>query len=789
VNNLPLRWKLTLLILLVCTISLGASFAGFFVYDSWRMHGEVEKRLDATKALLIDAALAAFEQNPDAPVIPLRLLERDPQILAAAVYSDQNVLLAKYTKAGEFIPRPQRIQGFFGGDSSVVLAPIRKNGRIYGTLYLKADLGADQKGRLGDLLRGGAFILLMSTLFAFLVAYRLQRGVSGPITALATAATTVTREQNYSVRVAERSTAEIGALIEAFNAMLATIQDSTAQLQIAKASLEKANVTLEEKVKARTAELARAVVAAEDANKAKSSFVAKMSHELRTPLNAIIGYSEILAEDANDEGNTAAVDDLNKILAAARHLLGLINDILDLSKIEAGRMDLYLESFDLAKLIADVTHTIAPLIEKKANILEVQCPDKIGQIHADATKVKQMLLNLLSNASKFTEHGRIILTVTRARDEAGEWFFLAVADSGIGMTPEQLGRLFQAFTQADASTSSKFGGTGLGLIISKQFAQMMGGDITVTSEPGKGSVFTVRLPLRVKAHPAGILRVAGETAPPPQLSAAAGTAAAAAAKPSRRVLIIDDDESVHKDLGPMLEREGFKVIGARNGRDGLRIASEILPDVIVLDILMPGIDGWTVLAEIKKTPALATVPVILLTMSDDKEMGFALGAAGFISKPIQQDSLLQVLQKHEAPKDNLPRHALVVEDDPNQRDVVVRMLNKEGWATEIAVNGQKALESVAARQPAIILLDLLMAEMDGFEFLTHLRANPAWKDIPVVVLTSMDLGHDVRDRLQGKVDNIFQKGRYAREDLFHQIRESVRTYVSTRASRAPFPRN
>ncbi|MDD3180047.1 MAG: response regulator [Opitutaceae bacterium] len=787
-KDLPLRWKLTLLILLVCTLSLAAAFTSFILYDSWRMHALIARRLDTTKTLIVEKAVAAFLQKSDEPQISLKLLENDPQIVAAAVYSNKNLLLAKYIRADskEYIPRPQQMQGFLGADTTVVYAPIRMGKQIFGNLYIKADLGPGQKGRVGDLLRGGLIILLASTLFSFAVAYKLQQHISGPIAALARAATTVTREHNYSVRVAEMSSAEIADLIEAFNTMLATIQERTAQLQVSTASLEKANQTLEQKVQERTAELAKAVVAAEEANKSKSAFLAKMSHELRTPLNAIIGYSEILLEDATDSGNASAAADLNKIISAARHLLGLINDILDLSKIEAGRMDLYLETFDLAKIIGEVASTVTPLVAQKGNTLEVQCPAKIGQMHADSTKVKQMLLNLISNASKFTERGRIKLDISHQLDGADEWYVLAVADSGIGMTPEQLGRLFQAFSQADASTTSKFGGTGLGLAISQQFAHMMGGNITVTSEPGKGSTFTIRLPVRVKSHPAGILRVAGETAPlPPPATAAEATPAT---KHLRRVLIIDDDESVHKDLAAPLEHEGFKVISARNGRDGLRIASEILPDVIVLDILMPGVDGWSVLSEIKKTPALASIPVILLTMTDDKELGFALGATGFITKPVQQESLLEILKKHEDPKDGLPRHALVVEDDPSQRDVVVRMLTKEGWATEIAINGQKALESVAARQPAIILLDLLMAEMDGFEFLTHLRANPEWTDIPVVVLTSMDLSHDVRDRLQGKVDKIFQKGRYAREDLFRQIRESVRTFVSARASRPPFPK-
>jgi signal transduction histidine kinase/CheY-like chemotaxis protein len=602
------------------------------------------------------------------------------------------------------------------------------------------------------------------------VAYFLQGRISKPITSLAHAAREVADRQDFSVRVPQTSSDEIGVLIGSFNLMLTTIQQRSADLEATRRSLEESNSNLEKKVLERTAELGSALMTVREASHAKSSFLAKMSHELRTPLNAIIGYSELLSEDSTDE---AIKEDLSKILSAARHLLGLINDVLDLSKIEAGKMDLYIEPLDLWTIVQEIAGIVAPLCEKHKNTLIVECPDSIGVVHADATKLRQILLNLLSNASKFTEAGKVTMKGTRASVDGEDWIQIDISDTGIGMTAEQMGRLFQAFTQADPSTSSKYGGTGLGLAICRQFARIMGGEVTVSSVHGQGSTFTFRMPARVR-RPKAATGAPSAISPPTD----------PAEKQSQDVLVIDEDESVQKALAKILEPEGFTVVSARTGQDGLRLARERIPRTIILDILMPDMDGWTVLKELKQDPRLAAIRVVLLTMTDNKETGFALGASAFINKPIEQDQLLEAIQHHKASADG--RHALVVEDDPHQRDLVLRMLEKEGWESEFVANGAEALEAVAARQPAIILLDLLMAEMDGFEFLTHLRANADWKLIPVVVITSMDLTSDVRARLQGRVDNIFQKGRYSRDNLIRQIRDSVGITNTDRLTRSPF---
>lgn len=492
--------------------------------------------------------------------------------------------------------------------------------------------------------------------------------------------------------------------------------------------------------------------AAESANRTKSTFLANMSHELRTPMNAIIGYSEMLIEEAEDMGAKELTPDLNKIRAAGKHLLSLINDILDLSKIEAGKTTLFLEDIKVTDVVNDVVSTIQPLMEKNSNTLEVEYPVDAGTIHADLTKIRQTLFNLLSNASKFTEKGSVSLTIERHRHPAGERITFAVKDTGIGMTPEQLGKLFQAFTQADASTTRKYGGTGLGLVISRKFCQMMGGDITVQSEPGKGTTFLVDLPTQVTDNT------------PEQPAATPAKPAAGARK--RLVLIIDDDQDSADILKRNLTKAGYEVAVSLDGPDGIAKAKKLKPAAITLDVMMPGMDGWSVLTTLKSDHATSHIPVIMVTMLQDRQLGFTLGASEFLTKPVNQDKLRTVISKYCG---HPAAYALVVEDDPSNRQLICRMLEKENIRFLEAENGSVALEQIAAEAPGLILLDLMMPVMDGFEFLSILRQNPTYAKIPVVVITAKDLSSDDRERLTGSVNQIIQKGAVDRDKLLHEI--------------------
>jgi signal transduction histidine kinase/CheY-like chemotaxis protein len=504
-----------------------------------------------------------------------------------------------------------------------------------------------------------------------------------------------------------------------------------------------------ESAEAARAEALAARDAAESANRTKSAFLANMSHELRTPMNAIIGYSEMLIEEAEDLKLDGFAPDLNKIRSAGRHLLSLINDILDLSKIEAGKMTLFLEEFELSAMVREVVATIQPLIEKNGNALEVSVAPDCGRMRADLTKVRQTLFNLLSNAAKFTENGTIQLAVSRSPDLQRVLF--DVTDSGIGMTDAQLGRLFQAFTQADDSTTRKYGGTGLGLVISRKFCQMMGGDITVRSTHGKGTTFRVDLPATV-SEPEPAPSAPGPPAP--------------SGKSRRMVLVIDDDHDAAAILKHSLVKSGYDVLTAFTGRDGIELARKMQPAAITLDVMMPGMDGWSVLSELKADPALAHIPVILVTMLQDRQLGFSLGASEFLTKPVDQGQLAAVLTRYCGSQK--PR-VLVVEDDPGNRELLVRMLEKDGYLVSGAENGSVALECVAKELPALILLDLMMPVMDGFAFLEALRQRPDFSKIPVVVVTAKDLTPAERDLLHGSVQQVIQKGAVDREKLLAEI--------------------
>ena len=502
---------------------------------------------------------------------------------------------------------------------------------------------------------------------------------------------------------------------------------------------------------------------AEAATVAKSQFLANMSHELRTPLNAIIGVSEMLQEDASASGQTDIIDPLQRIVRAGRELLYLINDILDLSKIEAGKLDLLLERFEIAKVIDESVATAQPVADRNGNLLNVQYDEDLGSMVADQTRVRQVILNLLSNACKFTRDGNVRIEATRESMNGLDWLLLSVSDTGIGMTEEQMARLFKEFSQADPSTTRKYGGTGLGLAISRRLCNHMGGDISVESTPGKGSIFSIRLPVESDASDETTTR----RLQPVPVARAEGD--------SNTILVIDDDPTVREMMRRYLQQEGFRVVSAADGEEGLRIAARIVPSVITLDVVMPERDGWDVLRSLKSDPRLSAIPVVMLSIIDEKNKGYALGASDYIVKPVNRQQLVSVLEKYRA--SGSTSRVLVVEDDPDMRRRLHNMLSEEGWQVDEAENGRIALSRLSDAQPNLILLDLMMPEMDGFEFLAELRNDKQRQAIPVVVVTGADLSEADHRHLNGGVEKVLSKSAYSREELFKEVRALVAQYV------------
>jgi CheY-like chemotaxis protein len=408
-----------------------------------------------------------------------------------------------------------------------------------------------------------------------------------------------------------------------------------------------------------------------------------------------------------------------------------------------------------------VRSVIDPLIAKNANVLEVTCAPDLRTMRSDQTKLRQSLLNLLSNAAKFTERGRITLAARRMADVDGDRLQFVVRDTGIGMTPEQLGGLFQAFSQARSSTSREYEGAGLGLAITRHFCRLLGGDVTVESIPAQGSTFTMTLPTVCPAARPGI----GTSSMQPRRAGALAT-----------VLIIDDEQPAHE----LLEREfagaGYNILHAAGGREGLKLAKQARPDVITLDIIMPDLDGWSVLKALKADPELCDIPVILVTIMRDRDLGFALGAADYITKPLDREVLMRVVGRHLGGEGRA--QVLVVDDDPKTRDMLRRTLQKAGWTVAEAANGCEAIDALEHAKPALVLLDLMMPGMDGFEVLERLHGDETWRDVPVIIVTAKDLTREDIDRLNGRVIKVLQKGTYQRRDLVRDIRAVIARQVA-----------
>ncbi len=518
----------------------------------------------------------------------------------------------------------------------------------------------------------------------------------------------------------------------------------------------------------------QAKLEAETASREKSQFLANMSHELRTPLNAIIGYSEMLYEEVGESGNAEMAGDLVRIVNSGKHLLSLINDVLDLSKIEAGKMQLYLDDLNLPQLVCEVMDNIEPLIASNNNTVDVLCDEKIGSIHADEAKLKQVLINVLGNAAKFTHNGEVGLTVERLTDDTGEWVLFKVRDTGIGISEEQQKNLFKAFTQADESTTRKYGGTGLGLTISRSMCQLMGGDITVSSHPGEGSIFEIRIPVQVGGGEddknldvlaEGMSESLGEIER--QKSEASGLKKLSDNSPL--VLIVDGDSSEIDLLQRMLGEEGFRCECSKTGREGLEKAANLIPALIILDITLPDTSGWTVLSQIKKNPLLLHVPVIVHSMIDERATAAALGAAGYLSKPTGRHELMAMVQGQLQTSDSST--VLVIDADVDARRMSRMVFENEGWQVTECGDGEVGMMRVAELMPSAIVVDAGLEKMPVIDFVEALREHELWRSIPVLVLTEETLADEYRAALLTHVDMVVEKGPYSLDTLLRRLRE------------------
>lgn len=501
----------------------------------------------------------------------------------------------------------------------------------------------------------------------------------------------------------------------------------------------------------------------------KGTYLAHMSHEFRTPLNAIIGYSELLIEDARLSEKPAIISDLEKIHTAGRHLLSVINDVLDFSKVEAGKITFFLETFALADLIRGVADTIQPLVREKGNTLEVSAEKPLGAMHADVTKVRQILFNLLSNAAKFTEKGKIELSVRQGKVDGRESVVFTVRDTGRGLSAEQQKRIFQPFEQADNATSKEYGGCGLGLAITKSFCESMGGKVELSSELGKGSTFTVSLPANVVTY--------GETSAAEQRTSFEETSAMRDIRAEQTILVIDDDPSTTAIVSRYLSKEGYRVVSCSNGAEAVGLAEKLQPSLITLDILMPGMDGWEVLRQIRSNPALDGVQIIIITMLEDRAMAKSLGATDFVNKPVSREALLSVVNKYVG--GNISHHLIVVVGDENySRELVERTFQKNSLNLIYIHSGKEALEYVQKNRPAMILLDLMMPNMEGFQFLSGLRAAPHCREIPVLATTRRELEEQEHQRLKGNIIRVLHKSTLTTQRLLTEVVDAARLSIS-----------
>lgn len=743
----PFRKKLTLATLAVTAIALLMSCVGLigvqYTYDRGKAD-EQNRQLAEVLATNLGAAVV-FGDTETANIIT-HSARRVPSVVAIeARDSAGNRISLYHEKAVTLNEAQQRLtdakkhQPSYFDELGSYSTPIAVNDDEVGklvVLYRYRSLGLT----IADMLPVATVLFIVCLAIGVSVANVLKKMIFRPLDGLTHSMQAVRQSGNLQERVEMSNDEDFDQIITSYNAMLDDIEARTDELSIA---MDQLAVARDE---------------AERANIAKSAFLANMSHELRTPLNAIIGYAEVLRDDLTAAGLERSIEDIGWIYSSSKQLLELINSLLDLSKIEAGKMDLDVHAFDLRKLLREVEATLQPLADKQNNQFSVQLDETIGLVRSDSTKLRQCLLNLGSNACKFTENGFVQLS---ARVEGDELIF-ELSDTGIGMSEEDLSRLFQPFTQSDSSTTRRFGGTGLGLALVKRFTEMLGGSIEVSSDVGFGTTFTMRLKQNIsglqkaKASTAGAAEPATDIiGPPPR-----------AERKKPLALVMEDEPSAVELLRRLLDRNGYQCVVAGDGQRGIDMAREQEPDIVLLDIAMPVLDGWSVLDSFSSDESLRAIPTIVVSVDDRTRLTIERGASDHLVKPVDTDDLETILQFY---SDKRTGHILLVEDDPATARLYENGLTQCGFQVSRASNGAEAVALLADDKFAMVVTDLMMPTADGFQLIEHIGTIPLPERPPVIVVTGASLEEPQKRDLEAKVEEVHLKSGLTPRHLANKI--------------------
>jgi signal transduction histidine kinase/CheY-like chemotaxis protein len=761
--------KLTTMNMLVSGAALLIACVAFVAYDlvSFRQAMVYNLSIQAQMAGSNSVSPLLFN-DPQAAENTLSALTAAPNVISAGIYTLGGRPFAAYWRDahGQTLTLPKipanQIEAHWFKDGQLVLVrTIVFQGKPTGTVYIRSDL-QEMTHRLKRYAGIAAIVLLASLIAALPVASVFQRAVAEPIVHLAEIARIVSRDKNYAMRATPTGKRdEPDILIGAFNEMLGQIQEREGALQ-------QAHDELEQRVKERTAELetakkeveefSRSVVLAKEeierGSKFKDQFLSTMSHELRTPLNAVLGFSDLLADERYGPLNDRQQRYVSHIHTGGKHLLKLISDILDLSKIEAGRMELTREDVTVASGFVEVISTLYPLAEKKSQAL-LQQVDPNLHVHADAMRFKQVLMNLVGNAIKFTpEGGRIELAARQVDNQVR----VEVRDNGPGIPPEQQQRIFEAFVRLTEKGSSTEG-TGLGLAITSRLVELHGSKLEIESKPGEGTCFYFSLPLIAVA--------------PVQTTQTPVTVPRARKAP--RILVIEDNAETGLLIQSQLTSSGYETMKCDQPERATDMAAELQPDAITLDLLMKPVHGLEVLLQLKNDPRTSKIPVIVVTIVDQPGLGTALGADEYLIKPVDKATLLAAVERCLQSRGGAApaRTILVVEDDVSTLEMIVELLEAHGYSVSTATDGEQARASVAQSLPELVILDLVLPKMSGFELLAEWRSNPRTAELSVFVLTSKDLTKEEEKYVRAHAESLFRKQNSWREPLIKQLERVV----------------